>query len=311
MKMELGYACINLNLKDCTPNRRTTVGHLKKLSLEGQEIKLNTLLKENLENTLRILKFNKAHNIKFYRFSSNVVPLATHEVSNGWDYLDKFKEKFLEIGNYAKENDIRVSMHASQYTILNSNRKDVVKRSIEELEYHSNFLLAMGLDTTTKVVLHIGGVYGNKEKAISRFKKNFKALPEDMKSRLIIENDDKSYTATEVLEIAEDLGIPIVFDIHHFNCNHTEDEKLEELLPRVFATWEGHGKPKFHFSTPRSEDDYASHADNIDPKDFKDFIDILKSTSNTDFDIMLECKNKDKALLKLREDFESIYNLKI
>ncbi|WP_018248016.1 UV DNA damage repair endonuclease UvsE [Orenia marismortui] len=303
--MKLGYACINLSLKDCTPNRRTTVGYLKKLSPEGQRIKLNSLLKDNLKNTLRILKFNRDYNIDFYRFSSNIVPLATHESTDNWGYLEKFKDEFLEIGDFVKKHNLRVSMHASQYTILNSNRKNVVERSIEELEYHSKFLLAMGLDTSVKIVLHIGGVYGNKDKAIDRFKKNFSRLSDDIKNRLIIENDDKSYTATEVLEIAEELGIPIVFDIHHFNCNHSEDENLNKILPRVFDTWKDE-RPKFHFSSPRSEDEYSSHADNIDPIDFYLFVDTLRDISDQDFDIMLECKNKDKALLKLREDLDAM-----
>ncbi len=93
----------------------------------------------------------------------------------------------------------------------------------------------------------------------------------------------------------------MVFDIHHFNCNHKEGEDLEELIPRIFATW-GDEKPKLHFSSPKSEKNYASHADDIDKDDFLDFINLLRRLTDKDFDIMLECKNKDKALIKLREE---------
>ncbi|GAB6099328.1 UV DNA damage repair endonuclease UvsE [Halanaerocella petrolearia] len=301
--MELGYACLNCSLEDCKPNRRTTVGYLKKLDSEGQLAKLNSLLRENLTNTLRILKFNIAHNVNLYRLSSDIVPLATHPITKDWDYITTGKEQFIEIGEFIKSNNLRVSMHPGQYTVLNSNKEDVVDRAIADLEYHSQVLQAMKLDTKHKLILHIGGVYGDKESAIARFKENFNRLSSDVKKRLVIENDDKSYQATELLKIAQDLNIPMVFDIHHFNCNHSSDEELEELIPDIFATWEDE-KPKMHFSSPKSEDKYASHADNINAHDFKKFIDLVTDITDKDFDIMLECKNKDKALFKLREELD-------
>ncbi|AGB40369.1 UV damage endonuclease UvdE [Halobacteroides halobius DSM 5150] len=301
--MELGYACLNCSLKDCKPNRRTTVGYLKKLNSEGQITKLNSLLFENLANTLRILRFNVAHDINFYRLSSDIVPLATHPVTEGWDYITAGKEQFLEIGEFIKNNNLRVSMHPGQYTVLNSNKDDVVDRAIADLEYHSQVLQTMRLDTSHKLILHIGGVYGDKKAAITRFKENFCRLSTDIKGRLVIENDDKSYQAREVLKIAQELDIPMVFDNHHFNCNHSADEKLEELIPAIFATW-GSEKPKMHFSSPKNEDKYASHADNINAQDFKKFIDLITNITDEDFDIMLECKNKDQALFKLREELD-------
>ncbi len=110
------------------------------------------------------------------------------------------------MGNYVKKEGMRTSTHPGQYTVLNSNREDIVMRAIDDLEYHSKLLMGMGLDRSHKMVLHIGGAYGNKEKSIERFKDNFQRLSDDIKGRLIIENDDKVYNTTEVLEIAEDLG---------------------------------------------------------------------------------------------------------
>ena len=302
--MELGYACINLSLEDCSPGRRTTVGYLKKLTAEQKEEKLNSLVEENLNNTLYILKFNVKKDIKVYRLSSDIIPLATHDITKDWDYIDKFNDKFKEIGNFIKKNKLRVSMHPGQYTVLNSNKDKVVKNAIKDLEYHSNILQAMELDWSHKMVLHIGGVYGDKASAIKRFKRNFEKLSSDIQNRLIIENDDKSYTATEVLKIAQELKIPMVFDIHHFNCNHAENEKLKELLPDIFATW-GQDKPKVHFSSPKSEDKFASHAKNINCNDFNKFIKVVNKWTDLDFNVMLECKNKDKALLKLREELKN------
>ena len=303
--MRLGYACLNRTLDDCKPNRRTTAKYLKKLSPKEQKEKLNSLLKTNLTNTLEILKFNRQHDIEVYRLSSDIVPLATHSITEDWDYIAQGKEKLREIGEFVTENELRVSLHPGQYTVLNSNKTRVVDNAVADLEYHSRLLQAMGLDTTHKLVLHIGGVYGDKETAIRRFKDHFTRLSKDVQQRLIIENDDKSYTAGEVLQIARDLEIPMVLDVHHFNCNQRSGEELAELLPAVFATW-GAERPKLHFSSPRSEENFASHADYINADDFKEFKDLAKSVVGLDFDVMLECKEKDKALFRLREELELI-----
>ena len=143
--MNLGYACINLTLDDVKPNRRTTAKYLKKLAPKEQLEKLNGLLKNNLTSTLEILKFNVDHDIKLYRLSSDIVTLSTHEITSDWDYLQVGQELLTEIGQFIKENNLLVSMHPGQYTVLNSNKQDVVKRAIEDLEYHSKLLQAMNL----------------------------------------------------------------------------------------------------------------------------------------------------------------------
>ena len=300
--MNLGYACINMTLDDHKPNRRTTAKYLKKLSPAEQKEKLNGLLKENLENTLKILKFNVKNEIKLYRMSSDIVPLATHDITSDWDYIKQEENLLKKIGDYIKQHNLLVSMHPGQYTVLNSTTEDVVDRAIEDLEYHASIFQAMGLATKHRIVLHIGGVYGDKEAAIKRFKENFGRLSEDIQERLIIENDDKSYTTSEVLEIAQDLEIPMVFDVHHFNCNHQEDENLEKLFPQILQTWPQEETPKIHFSSPRSEEKFISHADYINSEDFNQFMVQAKKWTGRDFNVMLECKKKDKALFQLREE---------
>ena len=302
--MNLGYACINLSLDNCKPNRRTTAKYLKKLTPAEKRKKLNGLLKENLKNTLRILEFNLTHNIKLYRISSDIVPLATHNITNSWSYIEEGKELLAKIGNFVKKHNLLVSMHPGQYTVLNSETNDVVQRAMEDLEYHSNIFQALGLDSKHKIVLHIGGVYGDKDSAIDRFQRNFTKLSTDVQERLIIENDDKSYTASEVLAIAQELEIPMVFDLHHFNCNQKEEEELAELFPQILATWSETETPKIHFSSPRSEDKFRSHADYINSQAFDEFLSQAKDWTGKDFNVMLEAKKKDKALFKLREELD-------
>ena len=303
--MRLGYPCLNRTLEADRPNRGTTVKHVKTLTDAERREKLDRLLINNLENNLEILRFNVENDIEFYRFCSDIVPLATHPVTEDWDYLQVGTELLEKIGDYIKQHDLRITMHPEHFTVLNSTKNGVVEKAIEDLKYHSRLYRAMGLDTRHKIVLHLGGVYGDKEKSKRRFIEHFRQLEdEDIKERLIVENDDDSYRATEVLEVARELEIPMVMDVHHFNCNHTSGESLAELLPLCFATWKEE-RPIVHFSSPGDEDNPSLHAADIDADDFREFMTLAGETTGLDFDVMLECKNKELALFKLRRQLGS------
>ena len=305
MIFRLGYVAMTLNLVDCSPSGTITISNYNKLPDDDSRLyMLRKITKKNLSNTLRILRYNKASNIKVYRFTSKLVPLATHPLTELWDYVADFGKEFLEIGEFVKKNDIRVSAHPDHYTLLNSKSQDVIMSSIKDLDYHVKLFEAMGLnDYRYKLVLHIGGLYKNKKESIDRFKENFVKLPDRIGKRLMLENDDKSYSASDVLDICKDLKIPMVVDVHHHNCLNN-GEKLSELLSQIFDTWEGEAhNPKIHFSSPKSESSYRSHADNINPEEFAAFLDIARATGR-DFDVMLEAKNKDTALFKLSKELE-------
>jgi len=164
----------------------------------------------------------------------------------------------------------------------------------------------MGLDDYKyKLVMHVGGLYKDKRSSIERFKENFIKLPDRIRKRIILENDDKSYTARDVLDICKDIKIPMVLDIHHHKCVNN-GEKLEELLPEIFDTWNGeYFTPKIHFSSPKSINDFRSHADDIDINEFIEFIKIAKRFDR-DFDVMLEAKNKNTALFNLSNSLEEV-----
>lgn len=311
MRIRFGYVANTLNVKDCSPSKTVTATNLMKFEdAEARIIKLRKLSMENLANTLRILRFNVAHDIKVYRLTSKLIPLATHPVFEGWDYMSDLKEQFRVLGEYIIENDLRVSSHPDHFTILNSQREDVHEASLRDLIYHENIFDAMGLDSKAKMVLHIGGLYGDKDTSIERFIKNFKVLPESIKSRLILENDDKVYTAEDVLKICNILGAPMVLDVHHDRCNLSTLD-IQEYLEPIFSTWKFWGQvPKVHLSSPRGEKEIRSHADFIDVDDFLRFIDKAKRV-DIDFDIMIEAKMKDLALLKLMEDIKMVGNINI
>ncbi|TYQ15175.1 UNVERIFIED_CONTAM: UV-damage endonuclease [Acetivibrio alkalicellulosi] len=311
MKIRLGYVAMTLNLEDCSPSKTVTVKALTSLPDDKTRInKLRRITKANLTNTLRILRYNKAYNISVYRFTSKLVPLATHPIVSNWDYIGDFADDFKQIGDYVKENQFRVSAHPDHFTLINSPSKEVMENSIKDLDYHVKVFEAMGLeDYRYKHVLHTGGVYGDKSSSIKRFKENFIKLPDRIRNRIILENDDKVYTAKDVLEICVDVGLPMVLDVHHHNCVNN-GESLEDILYEIFDTWKDeYFKPKVHFSTPKNTRQFRSHADDIDINDFYQFLKISKKTE-IDFDIMLEAKNKDQALLNLSNELKQFSDIK-
>lgn len=311
MIFRLGYVAMTLNLENCSPSGTVTLSNINKLSDEKSKIsRLKKVSIKNLENTLRILRYNKAYNIKVYRFTSKLIPLATHPIAENWNYVEDLKTYFSEIGDFIKENNFRVSAHPDHYTIINSNSQDVIDGSIKDLDYHVKILEAMGLeDYKYKLVMHIGGLYKNKNESIIRFKENFVKLPDRIRKRIILENDDKLYTASDVLEICKDLKVPMVVDIHHHNCINN-GENIQDLIPKIFDTWIGEEfNPKIHFSSPKSPSNFRSHADEIDLEEFLSFLEAVKPL-NKDFDIMLEAKNKDVALLNLSKKLELVDGIK-
>jgi UV DNA damage endonuclease len=166
-------------------------------------------------------------------------------------------------------------------------------------------LEAMGVSQGSIINIHVGGACGDKEKAIERFHQNLHHLPSPIKKRMTLENDDKTYTTEETLLICEKESMPLLFDYHHHQANCCEIP-LETLLPRIFRTWEAIGlRPKVHLSSPKSEKEFRSHADYVS----LDFILLflkLAQELNKDFDVMIEAKLKDKALLQLIEDLSKI-----
>jgi len=311
MRFRLGYVAMTLNLEDCSPSGTVTVSTLEKLGDEKARLyRLRKVASKNIANTMRILRYNKAYNIKVYRFTSKLIPLATHPMVRGWNYAEEFKKELKEIGDFVKENDIRVSAHPDHYTVINTNSPKVFNDSVLDLEYHVEIFKAMGLDDYKyKLVLHTGGLYKDKIASIERFKENFIKLPKSIANRIILENDDKSFTAADVLGICKDLKIPMVLDVHHHYCNNG-GEQLDDMLEDIFETWQQeYFNPKVHFSTPKSEKDYRSHADDINAEEFMKFISSA-SYINQDIDVMLEAKNKDSALLKLSDELTGYGNVK-
>jgi UV DNA damage endonuclease len=297
MKHRIGYACINLTTK--IPLNRTC-----RLANASDE-KLRELITSNLTGLKKILKWNKENNIRLFRISSDTIPFASHPVNKVKWWID-YKEDLNNIGLFIKEANIRVYMHPNPIVYLNSPDPDVVRRSIEELEWHVKFLDSLGIDSTHKIVFHAGGAYGKKSEAIKRFITAYNKLSDDFKRRLTLENDDRIYNVWDLISINESTGIPLVFDnLHHevLNTRKAKDKDIERILIKFFSTWgEKSGLPDIHYSNQKENARPGSHSESIDIEAFAEF---FLSYYHLNFDIIFETKDKDLSVLKVYEMFKT------
>ncbi|CAH1206563.1 UV DNA damage endonuclease [Paenibacillus allorhizoplanae] len=314
MLIRLGYVAMSTVVKNASPSKTMTATNFSKLlDREAAIRKLQRIGAENLHNTLRLLKHNRAHDIMVFRFSSRFIPLIGHEMLGDWDPIPSLSAEFEELGSYAKQNNMRVSFHPDHFTVLSTARKDVLQKSVEDLERHSAMLNAMGLGMEAMCNIHVGGSYGDKIKSAKRFVQNFTAMRMPIQQRITLENDDKTFNALETLEIAEEVGAPMVLDVHHHAVNNNGEDAVE-LWPRIQETWLKRARlnlddassslpPKIHVSSPKGETEPRSHADYVEVGPLYNFLKAIAPITPK-LDIMIEAKMKDSALFKLMEDLK-------
>jgi UV DNA damage endonuclease len=191
---------------------------------------------------------------------------------------------------------MRVSMHPGQYTVLNSPKEDVVERAVEDLIYHNRFLDCLNDGRDSKIILHIGGVYGDKKSAVMRFMDNYKLLDDRIKSRLVIENDDKSFNIKDVLDTGIKLNIPVVYDNLHNATNPYDNSSDDFWIRECSKTWNlRDGRQKVHYSQQNQDKKKGSHSETIG---ITEFMDYYRSVAGENLDIMLEVKDKNISCIK-------------
>ncbi|RED63105.1 UV DNA damage repair endonuclease UvsE [Cohnella lupini] len=317
MIVRFGYVAMSVELENASPSKTMTMASFVKLADREAAIRrLERIAEENLQNTLRLLKHNRYLGVHVYRLTSKLIPLATHEDLQDWDPYPTLAPAFAEVGEFVREHDMRVSFHPDHFTVLSTPRSEVFRKSVIDLNHHVRMLEAMGLDGRATNNIHVGGSYGDKETSGRRFIEQFRTIEPRITRRITLENDDKTFTASETLNIAEEAGVPMVLDIHHDAVNPSEEEATA-LWARIRATWDRfpwnveHANsplslpPKLHMSSPKSESDPRGHADHIDLEPLIKFLYAIANTTPA-IDVMIEAKRKDEALLKLMDDFREI-----
>lgn len=294
MKVRLGYVALSKALDDVTTS--STITYTNYINKNYNTSKLIEITKNNLDSLYEIIKYNVKNNFHFYRLTSKLVPLATHDKVD-FDYITPLLDEYKKIGKLINGNNIRVDTHPDQYAVLNSMDSKIVKNTVEILEYHYKIMDAIGIKDKI-IILHVGSSACGKKASITRFINNFNKLPDHIKKCIAVENDDKVYNIKDVLELCHKINVPMVLDYHHFICNN-EKEDINDYLKEIIDTWDGK-LPKMHFSSPKSKlkKEFRSHSDYINKECFIKFINILKK-QDKDIDIMLEAKAKDDAVSRL------------
>ena len=261
--------------------------------------------------------------ITMYRMASDLAPYLTHpDLPQFHDQIEECAAELEAIGEMARSDGLRLSFHPSQYVVLNAADELVAARSARNVVALARMLDAIGSGLEAVVVVHVGGIYGDRAAACQRFAAGYLRLPEAVRRRLALENDDGRFSVADIAWIHRETGIRLVFDHLHF-CNHNpQGMDAVEALATCLDTWPADVRPKVHFSSPRTamhvveraradsggierklrQPRSTQHADFIDPFAFITFVRAARVAHLRDFDVILEAKAKDLALLRLRED---------
>ncbi|MDK9706568.1 MAG: UV DNA damage repair endonuclease UvsE [Desulforhopalus sp.] len=293
--MRFGLCCLFKEEKIAF--RTTTAKVLSAMPRDAQLDKLSAICCDNARSLLLAVQTVHRLGIGAFRIMSPLFPRMTHpEVGYGLGDLpggEVIGGLLRETRDFARTHDIRLSFHPDQFVVLSSPHPAVVGNSVRELEYQGWLAEAVGADV---INLHAGGVYGDKPAALVRFCRIFAELPESVRSRLTLENDDGSYTPADLLPVCQQLAIPLVYDVHHHRCN-PDGLTIEEATRLAGATWQVLGREQYcHLSSPRAGwggGDPKPHADYIDP------VDIPSCWEGRQMTVDIEAKAKELAVIRL------------
>ena len=264
-----------------------------------------------------ILDYLDKVDIRMYRISSDFVPYCTHpDLPRFHGQISECRAELAELGRTARERGIRLSLHPSQYVLLSALDPAISDKGIWDVNSQAELLDAMEQGPEAVVVLHLGGAYGDKDAAICRFIENYPRLSEAGRRRLVVENDETLYTVQDCLRVHEATGVRLIFDHQHHLLN-PGTLPMGEACRAALRTWPAGVQPKVHFSSPKLDSRtvvrgkkevlapplLSQHADYVHPWEFAGF---LREVGPEPFDVMLEAKMKDTALLKLRANLDKL-----
>jgi UV DNA damage endonuclease len=286
-----------MTLSESKPKITTNRSMIKRTFQQKGIEYASELALQNSRDLFHILKWNVENGIKLFRLSSEFFPWASEYKLEELPHYLRIKTILEGCGNYAKKNGLRLTSHPGPFNVLTSPRENVVENTFKDLTLHGEIFDLLGLERThyNKINIHCNGVYGDKKSAMDRFCENFNKLPDSVKSRLTVENDDKAsmYSVKDLMYLHERIGIPIVFDYHHHKFN-TGGLSEEEALKLAISTWPEGITPIVHYSESK-----ALHEENnkIKPQAHSDYINKLPNTYGTGVDVMVESKAKELAIL--------------
>jgi len=308
--IQLGLCCLNSVLRAQKPpifaSRKMIIRTVKEQGIDVLKEKII----QNLKDVLTMMDWNEKHGIKVFRLSSELFPHKTNpEVE---DYTFDFAIDLLkQIGEKARGYNQRLTFHPGQYNVVGTPNEKAFQHTINDLSYHATVLDLMGMDANSVMVVHGGGVYGDKEKTIDRWCEQYYMLPENVRNRLVLENCEKCFNIEDCLAVSKRVGVPVVFDTHHYECYNLlhPDEKLkppEDYIEDILNSWnkkEGKVKPKFHVSEQGSGR-CGHHSDYIEV--IPEYLLEIPKKYGVRIDIMIEAKAKEQALFRLYKKYPKL-----
>lgn len=298
--IRFGLCCIFR--KEPIKFRRTTAKYLQTFSRNDQLVYLSEICMHNADSLFRALQYCRYHEIKDFRINSQILPLKTHpEVGYRFEELPSHREiekVFSRCRKYALKHDLRTTFHPDQFILLSSPDPKVIQRSTADLIYQAEVAQWVNADV---INIHAGGGYGDKAKTLRRLRREIERLPEAVRCRLTLENDDRIYTPQDLLPICKNMDIPLVYDVHHHRCL-PDGNGVEKTTELALNTW--NREPLFHLSSPQkswAKGDSRNHHDYIDIADFP------KCWLQLDVTVEIEAKAKELAVLKLMKEIDRLY----
>ncbi|KAI9051222.1 hypothetical protein LZ554_005323 [Drepanopeziza brunnea f. sp. 'monogermtubi'] len=334
-KGRLGYACLNTYLRSSNPpvftSRTCRIASIlehrhplknpsqpehatknrpdksQPASIERGQRYVEEICLANVRDLPKMFRWNDKYGIKFMRLSSEMFPFASH-AEHGYKLAPFASEALAEAGRVIAELGHRVSTHPGQFTQLGSPRAEVIANAVRDLEYHNEMLSLLKLpeqmDRDAVMILHLGGTFGDKAATLDRFRNNYSTLSAPIKQRIVLENDDVSWSVHDLLPICEELNIPLCLDFHHHNIIFDSSQLREgthdiiALYPRIKATWDRKRiKQKMHYSEPCPDAITGRQRRKHNPRP------VTLPPCADDMDLMIEAKDKEQAVFELMRTF--------
>lgn len=288
---QLGLVCITVS--DQVRFKTLTRKRLLTLTPEEQTTTLRSLYAENLRRLDRALTFCDEQGIRLYRLISGLFPFADDPIGEG--VLLEFSEELRRVGDRSKQLGIRLVLHPDQFVVLNSDRPEVIENSIKILSTHARTFDLMGLPQSPWALMNI---HGGKSDRSERLIETIRALPDNIRLRLTLENDEYSYSAAEIAEICKAADIAMVFDAHHHviheHIDSYEHPSVAEMLAAARATWKVPEWQLVHISNGCETFNDQRHSDDIS---------LMPSCYWNVSWIEIEAKQKELAIAKLMQEW--------
>jgi UV DNA damage endonuclease len=291
--VRLGYACINMELQEGR-GIQTSRGMIKRTFMQKGISYASELALQNCRDLIEVIKWNNDHGIKVFRVTSCLFPWASEYNIDDLPDIEEISHALATVGRIAAAGGQRLSLHPGPFNILASDSERVVQNCITDLLIHQKImdLMEQPQNRWAKINIHVGAAKGDRERSLETWCRNFERLPDGVKDRLTVENDDKAnlYSIKMLYEgIFRRTGVAIVADQHHHECG-PQDLSWAEALPMAASTW-GDVRPTCHLSNSRTLED---------PKEAKnahsDWYYTPFNDCGLDVDVVLEAKMKERAL---------------